>query len=77
MRSSYSNLGLSKKAIIAEVIKKMSAEIDFTEREIDPLYNLSHEKLITKIRNLRGDIVAVLGAIGAIIIFTMNEGLGF
>ena len=43
--------------------------------------SLSQEELINKIRNLRGgsfiDIVAALGVIGAIIIFTMNGGLAF
>ena len=63
MRSIHSNVGFSKKAIIAQVIKEMPAEIDFTEKEIDQLYNLSiecrnnslsKEQLITKISNLRG-----------------------
>ena len=63
MRSAPSNVGLSKKAIIAQVIKEMPAEMDFTTREIDQLYNLSiecrdnslsQEELITKISNLRG-----------------------
>jgi hypothetical protein len=35
MRSIHSNVGLPKKAIIAQVIKEMPAEIDFTEKEID------------------------------------------
>ena len=43
MRSIHSNVGFSKKAIIAQVIKEMPAEIDFTEKEIDQLYNLSIE----------------------------------
>jgi hypothetical protein len=91
MRSIHSNVGLSKKAIIAQVIKEMPAEIDFTEKEIDQLYNLSiecrnnslsKEELITKISNLRGgsfiDIVAALGIIGAIIILSTNDwGLAF
>ncbi len=91
MRSIHSNVGLSKKAIIAQVIKEMPAEIDFTEKEIDQLYNLSiecrnnslsKEQLITKISNLRGgsfiDIVAALGIIGAIIILSTNDwGLAF
>ena len=63
MRSIHSNVGFSKKAIIAQVTKEMPAEIDFTEKEIDQLYNLSiecrnnslsKEQLITKISNLRG-----------------------
>jgi hypothetical protein len=91
MISINSNVGLSKKAIIAQVIKNMPAEIDFTEKEIDQLYNLSiecrnnslsKEQLITKIKNLRGgsfiDIVAALGIIGAIIILSINDwGLAF
>ena len=91
MRSSHSNVGLSKKAIIAQVIKEMPAEIDFTEREIDQLYHLgiewrnnslSQEELITKISNLRGgsfiDVVAALGLIGAMIILSTNDwGLAF
>jgi hypothetical protein len=91
MRSIHSNVGLSKKAIIAQVIKEMPAEIDFTEKEIDQLYNLSiecrnnslsKEELITKISNLRGgsfiDVVAALGIIGAIIILSTNDwGLAF
>ena len=35
IKVSHSNVGLSKKAIIAQVIKEMPAEIDFTEKEID------------------------------------------
>ena len=69
----------------------MPAEIDFTEREIDQLYNLgiewrnnslSQEELITKISNLRGgsfiDVVAALGLIDAIIVLSTNDwGLAF
>ena len=84
MRSIHLNVGLSKKAIITQVIKEMPAEIDFTEREIDQLYNLSIEcrnnylskkELITKISNLRGgiDIAAALGIIGVIIILLTND----
>jgi hypothetical protein len=78
MRSIHSNAGLSKKAIIAQVIKDMPAEIVFTKTEMDQLYylsvkcrnnSISQEELITKISNLRGgnfiDIVAALGLIGA------------
>ncbi len=63
MRSIHSNAGLSKKAIIAQVMQDMPAEIYFTESEIDELYHLSvecntnflsQEQLITKISNLRG-----------------------
>ena len=91
MRSIHSNVGFSKKAIIAQVTKEMPAEIDFTEKEIDQLYNLSiecrnnslsKEELITQISNLRGgsfiDIVAALGVIGGIIILLINDwGLTF
>jgi hypothetical protein len=91
MRSIHSNADLSKQAIIAQVIQQMPTEIDFTEKEIDQLYNLSiecrnnslsKEQLITKINNLRGgyfiDIVAALGIIGAIIILSTNDwGLAF
>ncbi len=90
MRSIHSNVGLSKKAIITQVIKEMPAEIESTKREIDQLYNLSiecrnnslsQEELINKIRNLREgsfiNIVVALGVIGAIIILTMNGGLAF
>ena len=41
MRSIYLNVDLSKKAIIAQVIKKMPTEIYFTESEINELYDLS------------------------------------
>jgi hypothetical protein len=86
MRSIHLKVGLSKKAIITQVIKEMPAEMDFTEREIDQLYNLSiecrnnslsQEELITKISNLRGgsfiDIVAALGLIGAITVLSIND----
>lgn len=89
MRSIHSNADLTKQAIIAQVIKEMPAEIDFTKKEIDQLYNLSiecrnnslsKEQLITKISDLRGgsfiDIVGAFGIIGAIIILLSN-GLGF
>lgn len=85
MRSIHSNAGFSKKGIIAQVIKEMPAEIDFTEKEIDQLYNLSiecrnnslsKEQLITKISNLRGgsfvDLAAGLAIIAAIIILANN-----
>lgn len=63
MRSIYSNVSLSKKAKIAQVIKEMPTKMDFTESEIDQWYNLSiefetnsinQEELITKISHLRG-----------------------
>jgi hypothetical protein len=41
MRSIHSNTGLSKQAIIAQVIQQMPAEIDFTQKEINELYHLS------------------------------------
>ena len=78
--------GLSKKAIIAQIIQEMPAEISFTEQEIDQLYHLSvecknnsltQEELITKITNLRGgdlvELVAALGVIGAILIMLLND----
>ena len=91
MKFSHSSVGLSKKAIIAQVIKEMPAEIDFTQKEMNELYHLSveyknnslsKEELITQISNLRGgssiDIVAALGVIGAIIILLINDwGLAF
>jgi hypothetical protein len=91
MKFSHPSVGLSKKAIIAQVIKEMPAEIDFTEREIDQLYHLgiewrnnslSQKELITKISNLRSgsfiDVVAALGLIGAMIILSTNDwGLAF
>lgn len=91
MRPIHSNVGLSKKAIIAQVIQDIPAEIDFTEKEMDQLYHLSvecqnnslsQEELITKISYLRGgsfiDIVAALGIISAIIILSTNDwGLAF
>ena len=43
MEFSHSSVGLSKKAIIAQVIKEMPAKIDFTAREIDQLYKLRIE----------------------------------
>ena len=69
----------------------MSAEIDFTQKEMNELYrlsveyknnSLSKEELITQISNLRGgssiDIVAALGVIGGIIILLINDwGLAF
>ena len=39
MRSNHSNISLSKN--LTQVIKDMPAEMNFTEREIDQLYNLS------------------------------------
>jgi hypothetical protein len=66
-------------------MKDMFSNINFTEKEIDQLYqlsvicinnSLSQQEIITKISNLRGgalvDIVAALGIIGAIIIMVTN-----
>ena len=64
----YLNTDVSRKAIIAEVIQDMPAEIYFTEIEIDELYDLliqcntnflSQHQLIDKISNLRGGIVSM------------------
>ena len=58
-----SDIDLSKKVIIGQVIKGMPDEIVFTEREMDQLYDLSVEcinnsisqnELITRLTNLRG-----------------------
>ncbi len=68
-----------------------TAEIDFTQKEMNELYrlsveyknnSLSKEELITQISNLRGgsfiDVVAALGVIGGIIILLINDwGLAF
>lgn len=88
MRSIHSNVGLSKKAIIAQVIKEMPAEIDFTENEISELYqfsiehknqHLSQEELIYKIQNLRGgfDVSGALFLVGVIVMFLINGGVSF
>jgi len=86
MRSIPSNLGLSKKAIIYQVITDIYAEADFIEREMDQLYkfsikyrnnSLSQEEFITQISNLRGrsmsHIIAALGIISARIMLTINQ----
>ena len=85
MRSINSNVGLSKKSIIAQVIQQMPTEIDFTEREMDQLYHLSvkcrnnslsQEELIMTLTNLRAgsfvDVAAGLAIIGAIILLAIN-----
>lgn len=85
MRSINSNTGLSKQAIITEVIEQIPAEIYFTESEINELYqfsveckinSLNQEELITKISNLRDgsfiNVVAGLAIIAAIIILANN-----
>ena len=60
--SMNSNAGLSKEYRIDRVMKRMTAEMDFTEKEIDQLYNLAiecknnslnKEQLIKKINDLR------------------------
>ena len=65
MRSVNSNVNLSKKSIIAQVIQQMSTEIDFTEKEINQLYHisvkcknnfLSQEKLVMTFTYLRGSL---------------------
>ena len=85
IRHIHSNADLLKKAIIAQVIKDMSAEISFTKRKMDQLYDLSvkcrnnytnQEELITTLTNLWGgafvDVVAGLPIITAIIIMASN-----
>ena len=63
MESRYSNINLSKKALIAQISRELPTEMDFTEKEIDQFYNfsieyinneLSQDELISKINNLRG-----------------------
>jgi hypothetical protein len=83
MRDIHSNVSLSKQAIISQVIKEMPTEMDFTESEINQLYNLSiecrnnslsYKELITKISNLSFIyIVAALGLISAMIILLIND----
>ena len=81
-----SNVGLSKKSIIAQVSQEMPTGLNFTTKEMDQLYNLgiklrnnslSQEQLINKISNLRGgayvDIYGALGIILAIIILASND----
>ena len=85
MRSIYSDIDLSKKAIIAQVIKDIPDKIVFTEREMDQLYDLSvkcrnnsisQEELIT---TLRGgafvDVVGAIAIIAAMIIITLFNQL--
>lgn len=85
MGSVHSNVGLSKKVIIAQVIKNMPTEISFTEKKIDQLYNFSVEcrnnsltkdQLISKISNLRGgsfiDVAACLEIISAILVYSSS-----
>jgi uncharacterized protein (UPF0303 family) len=86
MKSINSNVGLSKKLIIAQVIQQMETKLDFTEKEMNQFYDLgmelrnnslSQEELITKISNLRGgsfiDVVGAVGLIFAIIILSIND----
>ena len=83
--SIHSNAGLSKKAIIAQVIQDMPAKIVFNKTEMDQLYDLSikcrdnsisQEELITTLTNLRGgslvDVATGLAIIAAIIILANN-----
>ena len=90
MESRYSNINLSKKAIIAQISRELPTEMDFTEKEIDQCYNfsieyinneLSQNELISKINNLRGgsfiDTAKFLVIMGLIISLKMNEGLAF
>ena len=85
MRSIHSNAGLSKKAIIAQVIQDMPAKIVFNKTEMDQLYDLSikcrdnsisQDELITTLTNLRGgslvDVTVGLAIIAAIIILANN-----
>lgn len=83
MKSINSNVSLSKKSIIAQVIQQMTTEIDFIKKEMDQFdhlsvkyrnNSLSQEKLIMRLTNLYDgsfiyfvDIAAGLGFIGAII----------
>lgn len=91
MKFSHQSGGLSKKEIIAQVVKEMPYEMDFTETELHQLYKLgvelnnnclSKEELIAKINNLRAgsfvDVIGALGLIGVMIIVLTNEwGLAF
>ena len=43
IRFLHSNANLSRQVIIAQVIQEMSAEIDFTQKEINEFYYLSVE----------------------------------
>ena len=83
--SIYSNAGLSKKVIIAQVIQDMPAKIVFNKTEMDQLYDLSikcrdnsisQDELITTLTNLRGgslvDVTVGLAIIAAIIILANN-----
>ena len=85
MGSIHSNAGLSKKAIIAQVIQDMPAKIVFNKTEMDQLYDLSikcrdnsisQDELITTLTNLRGgslvDVTVGLAIIAAIIILANN-----
>lgn len=86
MRSIHSETGLSKKVIIARVIKNSPDEIVFTEKQMNQLYDLdvncrnnslSIEELITELRC--GGIEDWAGIVGIIIaIITMlNNIKGF
>ena len=65
LRLINSNVGLSKKSLIAQVIQQILNEIDVTEREMDQLYHLlvkcrnnslSQLELIMTLINLRGGL---------------------
>jgi hypothetical protein len=84
-RHIHSNAGLSKKAIIAQVIQDMPAKIVFNKTEMNQLYDLSikcrdnsisQDELITTLNNLRGgslvDVTVSLAIIAAIIILANN-----
>lgn len=88
MRSTDS--GLSKEAIINQVIKEISTQVNFTEKEINQLFNfsiecknnsLSQEELMNQISKLRGgsfiDIIAAIRLIGSMIILMINGSLTF
>lgn len=91
MKFSHSSVGLPRKVTIAQIIKEMSAEIDFTETEINQLYtlgtewrnkSLTQEELINKISNLRGgefiDVAAAIAVMSILIILLTNDlGVGF
>ena len=89
--SMNSNAGLSKEYRIDRVMKRMTAEMDFTEKEIDQLYNLAiecknnslnKEQLIKKINDLRDgsfiDTETAFDIVGFIVMLLTNDwGLAF
>ena len=77
--SSHSNFGLSKHQIISCILQNMPNEGNFTESEVEQLFNLAMEygnnsidktELINRITNLRGgkfiDLVSAIGLISMI-----------